>query len=279
MKKIAFMCDSSADISSDEASLLDLYVVRMPIILNGKEYIEDTSINDQKICEALSENGLLKTAQPRIGDIKKMWDDLLVEFDEVFYIPISKALSGTYEIASALANNYEGRVCVVESKYVCYPIVHQLISARKLFENGYSTEEIKFKIENESELFAILIPETLQTLKNGGRISAGALALANLLKIQPLLKVEEGAIDVVDKVRTLKKAYKVGLDIVCKDIDPQEYEWMIIHAQQPLRAAELKKILEEQVHQPVSLHAFKAVILAHTGVGTIGFGRIKKLMM
>ena len=95
---------------------------------------------------------------------------------------------------------------------------------------GYTCVQAKEKIEQEGELFAILIPETLTALKNGGRISPAAAALAGLLKIQPLLKVEHGAIDLVDKVRTLKKAYKEGIEVVLKDIDPKEYDWMIIDA-------------------------------------------------
>lgn len=137
-----------------------------------------------------------------------MWDDLLQTYDEVFYLPLSKALSGTCHVAIGLADAYEGRVIVVDSEYVCYPVVKMLQTARKMFEKGYTSLQVKEKLEKEGSLFAVLIPENLTTLKNGGRISPAAAALAGLLKIQPLLKVEHGAIDLVDKVRTLKKHTK-----------------------------------------------------------------------
>lgn len=277
MKKIALMCDSSADITKEQAKELNIHVIRMPISMNGKEFIEEETIFDKDIIQALKNGDQVKTAQPIIGDLTRMWDDLLQTYDEVFYLPLSKALSGTCHVAIGLADAYEGRVIVVDSEYVCYPVVKMLQTARKMFEKGYTSLQVKEKLEKEGSLFAVLIPENLTTLKNGGRISPAAAALAGLLKIQPLLKVEHGAIDLVDKVRTLKKAYKEGIAYVTKDIDPAEYDWMIIDADNREVSNELKLQLEEVIHQPVEQHVFKAVIMSHAGPGTIGFGRIKKI--
>lgn len=277
MKNIALLCDSSADITKEEAEKLDIHVIRMPITINGKEYIEEETIFDQDIIEALNREEQVKTAQPVIGDIVTTWKKLLESYDEVFYIPLSKALSGTCSVAITLAEQFEGKVTVVDSKYVCYPVVKQLLVAREMFEKGYDCATVKQKLETESDMFAILIPENLTALKNGGRISPAAAALAGLLKIHPLLKVEHGGIDLVDKVRTIKKAYKEGIKVVTDGIDPEEYDWMIIDANNRSMSDELKGLLEEATGRPVEQHVFKAVIMSHTGPGTIGFGRIRKL--
>lgn len=277
MKKIALMCDSSADITKEQEKELGLHVARMPISINGKEFIEEETIFDRDIITALNNGDQVKTAQPIIGDITKMWDQLLETYDEVFYLPLSKHLSGTCNVAIRLSQAYDGRVTVVDSEFVCYPVVLLLQAAKEMFEKGYTTAEVKHKIETETELFAVLIPENLTTLKNGGRISPAAAALAGLLKIQPLLKVENGAIDLVDKVRTLKKAYKEGISYVTKDVDAQDYIWMIIDADNRKASDELKELLEATTGQPVSQHIFKSIIMSHTGPGTIGFGRLRKL--
>ncbi|WP_416326673.1 DegV family protein [[Eubacterium] hominis] len=277
MKNIALLCDSSADITKEEAEKLDIHVIRMPITINGKEYIEEETIFDQDIIEALNREEQVKTAQPVIGDIVTTWKKLLESYDEVFYIPLSKALSGTCSVAITLAEQFEGKVTVVDSEYVCYPVVKQLLVAREMFEKGYDCATVKQKLETESDMFAILIPENLTALKNGGRISPAAAALAGLLKIHPLLKVEHGGIDLVDKVRTIKKAYKEGIKVVTDGIDPEEYDWMIIDANNRSMSDELKGLLEEATGRPVEQHVFKAVIMSHTGPGTIGFGRIRKL--
>ena len=72
----------------------------------------------------------------------------------------------------------------------------------------------------------MLIPEKLDTLKAGGRISPAAAAIAGLLKIVPLLNIRHGAIDLEDKVRTLKKAYQKGIEVVTKDVNPEDFtDW------------------------------------------------------
>lgn len=277
MKKIALMCDSSADITKEEADRLGIHVLRMPIVIDGTAYVEEKDIFEKDILEALSSERKVTTTQPSIGEMITMWDELLKTHDEVFYLPLSRELSGTCRNALQMAKEYEGKVTVVDSLYACYPIIVQLQAAKEMFEKGYDSATVKEKIEKESELYAILIPETLTTLKNGGRISPAAAALAGMFKIQPLLKVEQGAIDVHAKVRTLSKAYKEGMLAVTNNINTDEYTWMVIHSNNQEKAEELQKELEEITSQKVDIHTFKSVILSHTGPGTIGFGRIRKM--
>ena len=273
MKKVAFLCDSSADISAQQAKALDIHVIRMPIIIDGISYTESETIQDQDLIQALKANKKITTTQPSLGEIITMWEELLKTHDEVFYLPLSKELSGTCRNAIQLASQepFCGKVIVVDSTFACFPIVKMLEIARDMYAKGYSGTEIKRKIEEEGELFAILIPENLNALKNGGRISPAAAALAGLLKIHPLLKVENGAIDVQSK------AYKAGIEACVKDINTDDYLWMIIDADNRKASDELKGMLEEACHQSVEQCVFKAVLLAHTGPGTIGFGRIKKI--
>lgn len=277
-KKTALLCDSSADVTEEEAKELGIHVLRMPVIIEGEEYLEGISVFDSDILEALRAQKKITTTQPSAGEIMRKWEELLQDHDEVFYLPLSRALSGTCANAIRLAKErYEGRVTVVDSTFVCYPVIYMLKAAREMLEKGYTCAQIKEKIENEGELFAILIPENLNALKNGGRISPAAAALAGMLKIHPLLKVENGGIDVQDKVRTAAKAYRVGIDCVLKDVDPEDYDWMIIHADNPKVCDQLQSLLEEACGRPVDRRVFRAVIMAHAGEGTIGFGRIRKL--
>lgn len=279
MKKIAFLCDSSADISKDEAEELNIHVIRMPIIIDGVSYTEAETISDQAVIEALNANKKVTTTQPSLGEILSMWKQLLETHDEVFYLPLSRELSGTCRNAIQMAKEepFLGKVIVVDSTFACFPVVRMLEMARDMYAKGYDGAEIKRRIEEEGELFAILIPESLNALKNGGRISPAAAALAGMLKIHPLLKVEHGGIDVQDKVRTLSKAYKAGIDACLKDINPDDYHWMIIDANNRQASDELKILLEEACGQPVEQRDFKAILLSHTGSGTIGFGRYKKI--
>ena len=227
MNKIALMIDSSADISKEKAEELNLHVLRMPVIVDGKEYMEAQTITDEEVVAALEAHKSVKTAQPIVGDMIRMWEDLLKTHDEVFYLPLSNALWGTNKTAINLAKNYEGKVTVVQSEFVCYPTVVMMQMVKEMIEKGYTCAQIKEKIETEGELLAVLIPEKLDTLKAGGRISPAVAAIAGLLKIVPLLNIRHGAIDLEDKVRTLKKAYQKGIEVVTKDVNPDDYIWMV----------------------------------------------------
>ena len=104
MKKIALMCDSSADITKEEAAELGIHVLRMHITINGKEFIEEETISDQEIIDALGQTKSVKKAQPIIGNLTSMWVELLQTHDEIFYIPLTKALSGTCGVAMGIAD-------------------------------------------------------------------------------------------------------------------------------------------------------------------------------
>ena len=172
---------------------------------------------------------------------------------------------------------FDGRITVVDARFACYPLAWLCQWAQAQIQAGHSCEEIKNKIEEEADLWAALIPEKLEYLKRGGRISAAAAALGNLLKIVPILKVEHGGIDVLGKVRTVKKAYQVGLDAIAQVNDPSDYEWMIVEADMKEEAEDLKRQMEERIGQPVTIHAMGPIIMAHTGPRTLGYGRVKKL--
>ena len=271
------LCDSSADISEAEAKELGIHVLRMPIIIDNETFTEGVDIFDEDILKALKADKKISTTQPSPGSMLALWDELLKEYDQVLYFPLSSGLSSTCANAINFARDYQGKVVVIDSTFACYPIVCMLLMARDMLGKGYSAEQIKERFEQEANMYAILIPENLNALKNGGRISPAAAKLAGMLKIHPLLTVENGKIDVYDKVRTLSKAYQRGIEAVTKDIDPNNYEWMIIHAYNETECLKLKEQLEKAVNSPVQVREFKAVIASHTGEGTIGFGRYKKL--
>ena len=140
MKKVALMIDSSADITKEKAKELNLHVLRMPVIVDGKEYMEAETITDEEVLEALEAQKSVKTAQPIVGDMIRMWDDLLKTHDEVFYLPLSNALSGTNKTAITLAKNYEGKVTVVQSEFVCYPTVIMMQMVKEMIEKGYTCQ-------------------------------------------------------------------------------------------------------------------------------------------
>lgn len=277
MKKIAVLVDSSADLTNEEASELGVHVIRMPLTIDNEDVMENDGISTEDFITRMREGAVVKTSQPLLGSLIDKWDSLLEEYDQVLFIPLSSQLSGTYNSALLASEDYNGRVTVVDAKMACCPLQYLAKDVLSMIDCGLSCEEIRDKIENETYMYATFVPANLTYLKKGGRISPAAAALGNLLKIIPILKVEDGAIDVYDKVRTTKKAYGAAIDAVTNVENTDDYSWYIAHSDCEELANEYSAILKEKVNQDIMVKPIRAIIMAHTGPGTLGVGRLKKL--
>lgn len=277
MKKVALMCDSGADVTIEEARRLNLFVVRLSIYVDGKEYEEGTELDHNQLAQMLDEGRVAKTSQPSPGKLKEMWDKILEEYDEIFYIPVSAPLSGTYSVAKTLSQEYGDRVKVVYSNYGTNAVTDLLMDVRALIEKGVDTEEIAQRIEKEVKMEAFILPYDLHTLKRGGRISPAIAALAGFLKIQVLLKLnEEGVIVQVDKTRSVSKVKNIMIEKVLRE-NFDDYHWGILHSSDLKSAKELQLALKEKTNREVRITELLAIIRAHTGNKTIGIYRINKL--
>ena len=89
MKKVAVVTDSSADISTKQALDLDVHVIRMPILIDNVEHIENETITLEEFTEKMKQGCIAKTSQPSLGNVTAFWDKLLETYDELIYVPIS----------------------------------------------------------------------------------------------------------------------------------------------------------------------------------------------
>ena len=278
MEKFCILTDSSCDIDDQTALELGLYVMRMPIVVNGREYLDAKDISNEEVKDFLKSGTPVKTSQTTLGVLIESYEYLLKSYEYVIHIPLSSGLSGMYQTALAQAKNYDGRVVVIDAKCACYPVTRLCLDIKELMLEGHDPIEIKEAIEKETSMMeAIIIPADIKYLKMGGRITPAAAALANLLRITPVLYLKEGKIDVYDKVHTIKKAITKGMEPILAVENVEDYYWMVISDECDELAEEVKNKLAQATGQEVELHDFGPVILSHTGPGTLAFGRIKKL--
>ncbi len=279
MAKIRVVTDSSADITDEQAKALNIEVIRMPLVIDEVDYLENIDINREQFIDKMKGGSLVRTSQATLGSLTIAWDQILEEVDEIIYLPLSSGLSGAYSSGVMLAKTeYRGRVTVLDLKLACFPMQMVCRQIVKCIDNGMSSQEIKELFESKAMMWATLIPEDIIYLKRGGRISPAAAALANLLKIVPILKVENGSIDVHDKVRTNVKAYKVAIEAVFSIDNYDEYEYCIVDAGASEVAEKLKNDIESQYPVKVEVAKMYPIIMAHTGPGTICIARVKKVI-
>lgn len=218
MSRIAVMTDSNSGITQQEAKELGITVLPMPFYIDGKMYYEDIDLTQEQFYEHLSQDREIKTSMPLVGNVTDKWEELLKEYDQVVYIPMSSGLSSSCETALMLAEDYDGRVEVVNNQRISVTQRQSVLDAMALAGAGKSAAEIRAVLEKEGlESSIYIMLDTLYYLKKGGRITPAAAALGTLLKLKPVLQIQGEKLDAFAKARTVKQARKIMIDAIGKD--------------------------------------------------------------
>ena len=142
MGKIAIMTDSNSGITQRQAKIMGIYVLPMPFFINGDMYFEDITLTQEEFYQKLAEDADISTSQPSPGDLIEVWDDVLKEYEEIIHIPMSSGLSSSCETALSLAQDYEGRVHVVDNQRISITQRQSVLDALEMVKKGMSAKEI-----------------------------------------------------------------------------------------------------------------------------------------
>ena len=207
---VAIVTDSNSGIFEQEGKILGVHVIPMPVILEGKTYYEGIDLTHEEFYQCLEEKREVFSSQPSPAEVTDMWDKLLLsEYDEIVYIPMSSGLSGSYQTAQALAQDYEEKVQVVDNHRISVTQRQSVLDALVLKEKGCSAKEIKEALEQTAYESIIYVGvETLEYLKKGGRVTPAGAAMGTLLSIKPLLVIAGERLDAYAKVRGTKSCKK-----------------------------------------------------------------------
>ncbi len=220
MSKVAILTDSNSGITQEEAEQAGIYVFPTPVYINDEVFYEGVDLTTDQFFARQAEGQRSKTSMPVVGDVIDKWESLLEEYDEVVYIPLSSGLSSSCETAIMLAEDYDGKVQVVNNQRISVTMKLSVYDAKKLADAGKSATEIKEILEAmkfESTIYIMV--DTLEYLKKGGRITPAAAAIGSLLKIKPVLQIRGEKLDSFAKARTVKQAKRIMMDAIAKDMD------------------------------------------------------------
>lgn len=220
MSRVAIVTDSNSGITQSEAVTYGLHVIPMPFFINEELFLEDITLSQEEFYQYLEKDADIHTSQPATGEVMELWDRLLKEYDEIVHIPMSSGLSGTCETAMALAQDYDGRVHVVDNKRISITMRQSALEAKRMADNGMSAAQIKEILEREGLEASIYITvDTMKYLKKGGRVTPAAAMIATALNIKPVLQIQGGKLDTYAKVRGLKQAKRKMLEAIQYDLD------------------------------------------------------------
>ena len=287
-KKVAILTDSNSGITQAAGKALGISVLPMPFYINDKLYYEDITLTQEQFYAHLEEDAEIHTSMPVVGEVLDRWDELLKENDEVVYIPMSSGLSSSCTAAKTLAEDYDGRVQVVDNQRISVTQRQSVLDAQALARHGHDAAYIRSYLENtkfESSIY-IYVP-TLKYLKKGGRVTPAAAALGTLLRIKPVLQIQGEKLDAFAKCRTVKVSKTTMLTAIRDDIrdrfhaqDDLDRVW-ISGAYSGARGEEVEEWVseireaypgKEIVMQPLSLS-----ISCHIGPGALAVTVTKKI--
>lgn len=276
--KLAIVTDSTAFLPEEIKNHPDLYIIPIPVILDGKLYNEGIDIEADEYYELLKNSKEFPTtSQPSLGETLELYEELGKKgYDTIISIHLSSGISGFIENLYGTTNTIEGvKVIPYDSKITSTPMGHMVIEALHLSEQGATVEEIIQKIDKiRDSLQVYFVVEDLNNLARGGRLTNGAAIVAGLLKIKPVLKFDDGKIVLFEKIRSSKKAFARIEDIIGQQIDAfnEPVKLTIIHGNNLAVALEEKAKIEAK-HPEVSIEIahFGPVVGTHLGEKAIGF--------
>ncbi len=286
MNKIAVITDSNSGITQQQAEELGVFVLPMPFMIDGEEYFEGINLSVEEFFEKLKSDREISTSQPTPESVMSLWDKLLKDgYDEIVHIPMSSGLSSSCQTAIVLADDYDGKVQVVNNQRISVTQRQSVLDAVHLAEAGKSAAEIKEILEREKlEASIYIMLDTLTYLKRGGRITPAAAALGNLLRLKPVLQIQGEKLDAFAKARTVKQAKAIMIDAMKKDFHERFHDnengdmaLEIAHTENLEAANELKKELKE-IFPGVDIYVdhLSLSVSCHIGPGSLAIACAKK---
>lgn len=286
MSKVVIVTDSNSGITQAKAEEYGIVVLPMPFYMNEKMLYEEIDLSQEQFYERLQQGVEIKTSMPLVGDVTDTWDRLLKEYDEIVHIPMSSGLSSSCETAKILAEDYEGKVQVVNNQRISVTMRQSALDALALAKQGRTAVEIKEILEGckfESSIYIMV--NTLEYLKKGGRITPAAAMLGTLLKIKPVLQIQGEKLDAFAKARTVKQAKSIMIESMKNDFekrfdspDGKKMHLEIAYTYDREAAEEFKREVQEAFpNNEIVMDPLSLSVSCHIGPGALAIACSKRI--
>lgn len=285
-KRIAVVTDSNSGITQSQAREYGIYVLPMPFMINEETYFEDITLTQDQFYKRLSDNADVITSQPSPEEVMKLWDEVLKTHDEIVHIPMSSGLSGSCQSAKMLAEEYDGRVQVVNNQRISVTQRQSALDALTLIERGMDAAAVREFLEEDkfnSSIYIML--DTLYYLKKGGRITPAAAALGTILRLKPVLQIQGEKLDAFAKARTASQGKTIMINAIRSDMEKRfggvspDNVWLQIAYTYDRETAEQFRVqvLEAFPDFDVHLDPLSLSIACHIGPGSLALACSKKI--
>jgi len=280
--KIAFVSDSGT--GKDAKTLMQDGIYSVPLqIADGEETFHDLEdITVDEVYDRMRDGHMLTTSLPSLGKIDALFQQCKADgYDMIFAVPICSGLSSTINAMQICAESLDIAFDYVDCHVTAVVQEYLIRYAKQLHEAGMQLPMIKARLKEVVHTTnTLLLPNDLQHLRRGGRLTPFAATLGGLLKIKPILQINEqtkGKIDVADKVRTMHRAMDKAIAMMKQDGVDECYDITVAHADDEeeglILANKLKEAFPGAEHHMIKL---VSVVGIHTGRGCQAIQYFKK---
>jgi len=274
---IAIISDTDTSLPARSLDEFDIRQVSITIHF-GEEILKACSdITDEQLVERVKKEGVLPTtAAPSPGDFSIAYQEAFDNgADEIICLTVSADLSATFQAAVSAKDLLPGKkITVFDTKSISMGQGFMVLKAAELAQAGKTKEEILAAVEDvrtRSHLYAAL--DTLKFMAMSGRVGHLTAEMANVLNIKPILTIKDGKLDLLEKVRTRKKAWSRVLELTAESLGDSEIESIfILHVAATEEAKQFEKLLRERINCPedIPLTEMTPGLSVHTGAGLVG---------
>ncbi|NMA89759.1 MAG: DegV family protein [Amphibacillus sp.] len=274
---VQIIADSASDLNAEDYKKYNIECVRLAVVMDDKHYSDGEGIKAKTVYDEMRNGKTLKTSQATPEQFREVFMKYAKQNKPTLYIAFSSELSGTYQSATIAAQEVQEQypdwqLKMIDSKCASFGAGLVVLKAAQLAQENHSLEDItanaQYYADHMEHIFTV---DELEYLQRGGRVTKSAAFIGTLLKIKPILHVENGKLVPLEKVRGSKKVFQRILDMMQeRGTDFKNQTIGISHGDDLERANQLADLIRERFEvKDVQIRMVGATIGAHSGPGTI----------
>lgn len=273
--KIAIIVDSSTGLTKEQAEKKGWFYLPLYFNLGNKEYRDGIDVDRKSLFDILENDPNMKdlkgaTSATPIGEAIQLVESIQDKYDKILIYPISEGLSSQYANLKVTFNNYK-KVHVVKSKKVAVLILLDLINFENNIAKGMEYNSAVQILEQPIDGDFLLIPKFNDNLVKGGRLTPSAAAIANLLKICPVIRFDEnGKLTKEGKGRIFRKTISKYFQSLLDKRSHKNYSVFVIHSENK-EIEDIKENLHEKSGKYINEYYIPNIISIHTGIEAVAF--------
>ena len=279
MPKVAVVTDSTASLSHDVAAEHGIVVVPLQVVIGARSYDDgvDPEASPEAVARALREFMPVSTSRPNPAVLLETYERAAAEgAEEIVSVHVSADVSGTYESAMLAARKAPVKVHAVDSRQIGAGTGFAAVTAAEVVaEGGDGSEAARAARRRGTATASLFYVDTLEYLRRGGRVGAAAAFLGSALAVKPILRLDDGRIAPLDKVRTATRALARLEDLAVEAAGEEQVDVAVCHLAgegpaQGLAEALTSRLAANLSGRTIGVAEVPSVLGAHVGPGLVG---------